>query len=187
MDQLIDIIEKDYKNDSIEETETGIKVITRLSLSDKRVENFIKSVGEGKDPIGSMRNVLASSLKNRLLKLTKRVYGEGLEIKVIDDSKVKWEEIMKDRSDGSTIDEYINEMISDTREDNWSNMLKINLNIEVEDMAFYANCSVTVPNVPEFKYSNSLSEGIDLTQGIKLENAVLYALKQFGLLNILLK
>jgi hypothetical protein len=185
MDELIYILESEYNCYDIKEDESNVSVTLRVPYTNNRVKKFLEGLDSGVSTSDLEKRVL-DKLKNKILNIMERRYGEGFNAS-IDSEKVNWDKILKDYSEGfNSLEDYLNDTLGDTSESNWDNLVKITLNLSIEDLALYANTNVSIKSI-DFKASQNLSEGIDLSQGVSLDQALVYVLKQFNILQIMLK
>lgn len=185
MDELVYLLEEKYNYDNLNEDGDKVLVTLRVPCNHKVKSFLLKHGNENAQQL--IEKKFVSRLEKQVIKYMKRKYGSAFDISYNPEGKVNWENVLQDFSEGwDSIDEYLKDVMNDTHENNWDNMLKIELTLEVEDMAFYASMKASIKSV-DFSVSDHLSEGINLAEGVSLDNALLYALNQFSLLNLMLK
>ena len=115
----------------------------------------------------------------------KKSYNLESDVK-INPQTANWKKILNHFGDGSSLDDYILDALKSLSDSNWSNMLVIVVNFEIEDLVLYASVKAEVKSA-NYSIIKHLNSGISLTEGTSLEKAILYSMNELGLVRLLNK
>ena len=184
-EELIYVLEENYYFNQLDDSvENKVTLTSRSSLSNDGVVSFL-SKNEGSTIKEDLENNIKAKLAKKIEVIIKKSYNLESDVK-INPQTANWEKILNHFGDGSSLDDYILDALKSLSDSNWSNMLVIVVNFEIEDLVLYASVKAEVKSA-NYSIIKHLNSGISLTEGTSLEKAILYSMNELGLVRLLKK